>query len=113
MKVNNMDIKNNFSSIEQITGQYLSNQQKRPINKTAESISFEEVLNLKRTELKFSKHANERLTSRNIDLSKEQIQRLEQGTNKAREKGIQESLVMVDNLYLPILGFIYLLINNV
>ena len=31
-------------------------------------------------------------------MSKTQLERLEQGTNKAREKGIKESLVMVDDL---------------
>jgi flagellar operon protein len=48
--------------------------------------------------LKFSKHANERLASRNIDLTEEQLERLETGAKKALEKGINESLVMVDNL---------------
>ncbi|HBI73550.1 MAG TPA: flagellar protein [Lachnospiraceae bacterium] len=48
--------------------------------------------------LKFSKHAYERLASRNIDLTKEQLERLETGAKKAFEKGINESLVMVDNL---------------
>lgn len=42
--------------------------------------------------------ANERLANRNINLSAEQMERLENGTTKAREKGIQESLVMVDDL---------------
>lgn len=64
-------------------------------------LSFEEALQ-KVTEdtgeLKFSKHANERLNSRHIDLSKSQIERLASGANKAREKGIKESLVMVDNI---------------
>lgn len=65
--------------------------------------SFSEILETKQKEskeqeLKFSKHANERLASRNIDLSNEQLVRLENGTSKAREKGIKESLVMVDNL---------------
>lgn len=48
--------------------------------------------------LKFSRHANERLAMRNINLSAEQMERLEKGTTKAREKGIEESLVMVDHL---------------
>ncbi len=64
--------------------------------------SFKEVLGAvqeERTEgLKFSKHANERLANRNINLSAEQMERLENGTTKAREKGIRESLVMVDDL---------------
>ncbi len=67
------------------------------------NISFEEILNEKSklTEnggLKFSRHANERLASRNIDLTNEQLLKLETGTQRAKMKGIKESLVMVDNL---------------
>lgn len=49
-------------------------------------------------ELRFSKHANQRLASRNINLSKEQIARLSEGTDRARKKGIHESLIVVDDL---------------
>lgn len=93
-----MDIKNNFSSIEQITGQYLSNPSKRPINKTSDGLSFEEVLNSKKTELKFSKHADARLSERNIRLSEEQLERLNTGARKADAKGIGESLMIMDDL---------------
>jgi flagellar operon protein len=48
--------------------------------------------------LKFSKHANIRLSERNIDLSAEQLDRLTEGTEKARAKGINESLIVIDNL---------------
>lgn len=63
-------------------------------------IPFHEILKEKQatTDLKFSKHANERLASRNIDLTDDQYKRLEIGAKKAYEKGIKESLVMVDNL---------------
>ena len=106
-----MNIKNNFSSIEQMASQIGVNKSKavikqseksKYISKTSES-SFDEILKTKQAaeeavELKFSKHANQRLASRNIDLSSAQLKRLENGTNKAREKGIRESLVMVDDL---------------
>jgi len=64
---------------------------------------FEEILkekqeSLKETGLKFSKHASERLASRNIDLTDEQYKRLLDGAKKASEKGIKESLVLIDNL---------------
>lgn len=49
-------------------------------------------------ELKFSKHASMRLTDRNITLTNSQWERLESGAVKAGEKGIQESLVVVDEL---------------
>lgn len=69
----------------------------------AQNSSFEEIL-AKKTELGkshglvFSRHANERLASRNIDLTSEQLSKLESGTQKAKMKGIKESLVMVDNM---------------
>ena len=39
-----------------------------------------------------------RLENRNINLSEEQSMRLENGVQKASEKGIKESLVIVDSL---------------
>jgi flagellar operon protein len=72
------------------------------ISKPVAGIPFHEILKDKQatvaSELKFSKHANERLASRNIDLSDDQYRRLESGAKRAYEKGIKESLVMVDNL---------------
>lgn len=49
-------------------------------------------------DLKFSKHASIRLADRNISLSDSQLQRLGEGTQKASEKGIKDSLVIVDQL---------------
>ena len=49
-------------------------------------------------ELKFSKHALSRLSDRNITLDTEQLERLQAGAEKAGEKGIRDSLVMVDRL---------------
>lgn len=96
-------LNNNFASIESMREQLSSNVVKKTelVKQSGQKVSFAELLeqNVSRSEeLKFSKHANERLASRNIDLSKEQVKRLEDGTNKAREKGIKESLVMVDDL---------------
>ncbi|MCH5268021.1 MAG: flagellar protein [Lachnospiraceae bacterium] len=91
-------------SIQQMTGQYLQKQKPEKSSSTKSELSFQEILKTTTTKpelvqnLKFSKHANERLALRNINLSAEQMERLETGTTKAREKGIQESLVMVDDL---------------
>jgi flagellar operon protein len=64
--------------------------------------SFQDILAGKtgRTEgeLKFSKHAANRLADRNIRLTDEQMGRLSDGTQKAGAKGIKESLVIVDQL---------------
>ena len=105
-----MNIKSNFSSIEQMASQIVVNKPKTAVKQSERSkalgtkeSSFGEILKSRQAaeetgELKFSKHANQRLASRNIDLSSAQLKRLENGTNKAREKGIKESLVMVDDL---------------
>lgn len=97
--------KNGFLSIEQLKDQYL-NQTGKPnkidINAAA---SFDSVLKQKLSgtsenvqTLKFSKHAANRLVDRNITLSDNQIERLSDGTQKAGEKGIKDSLVVVDEL---------------
>lgn len=101
-----MEIKNGqFSSIEQVAGQYLNHKVKDSSPDNA-GMSFDALLRqqltLKEeqtgTELKFSKHADARLAQRNITLSDEQMKRLEDGTRKAGEKGIKESLVLMDSL---------------
>lgn len=95
-------IGNQFSTIEQVTDQYLNNR-KNVTAVNAGRTSFQEILEQKRTnlgtsELKFSKHASMRLQDRNINLSDEQKQRLESGAEKAEAKGIKESLVLMDSL---------------
>ena len=95
-------ITNQFASIEQVTDRYLN----RKSTETAaqeNSVSFEDILRQKQTtaesqELRFSKHAQGRLNDRQINLSDEQNERLESGVLKASEKGIRESLVILDSL---------------
>lgn len=94
---------NQFPSIEQMTQQLKTAQSSSTSGSKQLTSTFSEILQSKQAvdetnELKFSKHANERLASRNIDLTDEQIERLENGAKKASEKGINESLVMVDDL---------------
>lgn len=100
-----MEIKNNiYSSIEQITGQYLNQKTKESRDAAAmQGMSFEDVLKQQWQlatdgSLKFSKHAGERLRQRNITLSDEQMKRLQDGAKKAEQKGIRESLVIMDSL---------------
>lgn len=94
---------NQYPSIEQMTQQLSSVKSSKTSSSQASSIPFSEILNSKKaayeaSEIKFSKHANERLASRNIDLTDDQLMRLENGARMAEEKGINESLVVVDNL---------------
>jgi len=99
-------ITNQFTSIEQVTNQYLINKSK-PSGTIQEQngLSFEEILRKKQqaipaesSTLKFSKHALNRLEERSIELSDEQVNRLNEGAKKASEKGIKESLVIMDSL---------------
>lgn len=53
-------------------------------------------------QLKVSGHAQTRLQSRNIELSKDEWDRVVNGVNKAAQKGAKESLVMVDNVALVV-----------
>ncbi len=98
-----MDIqKNGFLSIEQIQDQYLN--KPKTVTKSQNDISFGDILRSKTLdskeikELKFSKHAANRLVDRNISLSDEQMKRLNDATVKASEKGIKDSLVLMDSL---------------
>ncbi len=97
-------IRNQLYSIEQITGEYLKQPVKAKSPVTDSGSSFQQVLQTKQTDyvrqqgVFFSKHANERLNSRNIHLTETQLQRLNTGVEQARGKNINESLVMLDNL---------------
>lgn len=97
-------ITNNKTSIEQMTGKLFSGNNKEVKKAVGQDKTFQQIL-LERqqvtepvNELKFSKHASLRLQSRDISMSSEQMERLKDGAGKARSKGIQESLVMVDDL---------------
>ena len=89
-------ISKQFLSIEQVNNQILN---QKPVNNSANTsdLSFEDILKSKQ-EIKFSKHASMRLSERNISLTAEQNQRLQNGVEAASEKGIKESLVLVDSL---------------
>ncbi len=92
-----------FVTMEQMANQYLDKTGKRNqthVSQTTE-LAFRQILDQKQTEigeLRFSKHASERLASRNIELTEEQKERLSGGVEKASQKGIRDSLVMVDNM---------------
>ncbi|WP_051569080.1 TIGR02530 family flagellar biosynthesis protein [Alkaliphilus transvaalensis] len=62
--------------------------------------NFDKILQQKvnqNKDLKFSKHAMERLEKRNIQLTPQDLGRLDQALNIASQKGIKETLIMMDN----------------
>lgn len=97
-----MNIQNQgYLSIAQLTEQYLTPNRKAESAESTSGLSFQDILRQKSqgTEaLKFSKHAIGRLADRNIELSDSQMERLEVGAKKAEQKGIRDSLVIVDQL---------------
>lgn len=77
-------------------------QYQQQINKTnkRQDFSFEKLLEQKvnslEKELKFSKHAKERVEARNIELNEQDIEKISQAMSKAEEKGINNSLIVTD-----------------
>lgn len=100
-----MKIQNNgYLSIEQLTDQYRSKTAGAESRENTAGLSFQDVLRQRSAEtgaagdLKFSKHALNRLNDRKIELDTVQLERLQAGAEKAGEKGIRDSLVIVDQL---------------
>ncbi|MCR5452598.1 MAG: flagellar protein [Lachnospiraceae bacterium] len=91
-------IGNGIGSIQQLTDQYLGS---TPLLKTKSAQSFQDALQkaaFANEEVKFSKHAMQRLSDRDINLDATQSERLADGFRKADEKGIKDSLVLMDKL---------------
>ncbi|MCM0650444.1 flagellar biosynthesis protein [Clostridium swellfunianum] len=71
------------------------NSSSKPANKSKES--FSEILKNtvdKRDSFLISNHAAERLKDRNISLNESDMNRINEGINKADEKGAKESLIL-------------------
>jgi flagellar operon protein len=62
------------------------------------STSFADVLAEKT--LKFSRHANEMIARRGIDITTNRMDRITDAVDKASAKGAQDSLILVDDLAL-------------
>ncbi|MCR4675181.1 MAG: flagellar protein [Lachnospiraceae bacterium] len=97
-------ISSGFTSIQQVTDQYLNTTSKSSNMDISDSFAsyLQNQLDVKEAstegEVKFSKHAAKRLDDRDIQITEEQKIRLNEGVQKAEAKGIQDSLVMVDSL---------------
>ena len=94
---------NGFHSLEQVQNEYLSRSQNltESTAKQPDALSFQDILEQAsgaKREVRFSKHASNRLNTRNIELTDGQMERLNEGTKKAQAKGIRDSLVLVDSL---------------
>jgi flagellar operon protein len=68
--------------------------------KSPESTSFADVLAQKT--LKFSRHANEMIARRGIDITGNRMDRITDAVDKASAKGAKDSLILVDDLALVV-----------
>lgn len=62
--------------------------------------SFQDILSKvksQNTEVKFSKHAINRLGQRNIQLSESEMVKINDAIDKADQKGIKDALIIMDN----------------
>ncbi len=90
----------NDIKIKQLENQIINSSQ-RNINVKKNNISnknFEDIfekIQSKNNEIKFSKHAISRIDTRNIELNKDELERLKIGFNKAEEKGVKDALIFV------------------
>jgi flagellar operon protein len=67
--------------------------------------SFDDILKdqiSKNSEIKFSKHAQMRLEARNIKITDVQKQKISKAVDKAEQKGVKDSLVMMDDIALVV-----------
>lgn len=74
--------------------------QPKPQAGAEEGLSFREILeglSSRDSELTFSKHAATRLEQRDIRLSASGLARLDEGVRIAREKGMNDTLIIVDD----------------
>jgi len=89
---------NNLQSIQPVQGTTAPLSSART---TAGALSFGQVLDQKldqEAELKFSAHAQQRMSNRNINLTADDLLRLRQGLSQAAAKGSKESLLLKDGV---------------
>lgn len=100
-----MIINNNvYNHLNKISGNQPNNTN---INKAKETTQngFGDILKGKiseTSEVKFSKHAQMRLETRNIKITDIQKKKISDALDKAEEKGVKDSLVMMDDIALVV-----------
>jgi len=96
-------INSQLQSLSQIQEAQRKQQQNSVNTADIETPSFKDVLKQQlagNSEIKFSAHAEKRLQSRNIPITPELMQRLQDAVSKVREKGGNESLLVFDKFSL-------------
>ena len=82
-------------NIKQLENKFLNNSADN--RRVKENRSFEQILNniQSKDEIKFSKHAIEKMDIRDITLSKDEVNKLNNAIDKAEQKGVKEALILM------------------
>jgi flagellar operon protein len=82
-------------NIKQLENKFLNNSADN--RRVKENRSFEQILNniQSKDEIKFSKHAIERMDIRDITLNKDEVNKLNHAIDKAEQKGVKEALILM------------------
>lgn len=76
-----------------------SRQAGTPVSEQNEASSFQAILQQRLAQesgVEFSKHAVNRVVNRSIDVSEDNLERLNEGVRIAQEKGMNETLILID-----------------
>lgn len=98
MVINNKFVSNIHSNVNKTNGNLAVPLVQKPVQNQGEFGKILQQQVEKNTGLKFSKHAETRMQTRNILLSQAQRDKIGQAVNKAEEKGVKDSLVLMDNM---------------
>jgi len=88
----------NNINIKQLENRLINTSLQQKEIKTSQNKNFEDILKkiqANNEEIKFSKHAVERMDTRNIELDSEDVQKLQNAFKKAEEKGVKEALIII------------------
>ena len=91
--------KHQFSSVNKVNNN-INNTYRKELEKNQFNNDFQHILDnqVEEGNLVFSKHATIRLEDRGINLTEDQLEKLEQGLEKAKAKGIKDSLMLMDEI---------------
>jgi len=101
MKVSELQIQNQLSQFD--IGRVRSNDStvQKPNQPVDKNQNFSDILDKKISEdhsIRFSSHASKRLVERNMQVGEDQLQRLENGMSRVKEKGAKSSLFLMDEM---------------
>lgn len=92
--MNNVDLNRIMNNVSKVKApNSYKNQDKQAFTKDFKSVFEKELKDL--DSIKFSKHAIERLQSRNINLTQKEVEKIDEAVKKAEKKGIKETLIIM------------------